>query len=120
MRELSAATLEPTISIKTEKPKKASKNLTKMPLTLKTNFWVGLYVLAAILVPQVLLLHQPLLGLYAATASLISLLVLALCSERARKLAIAVSVLPLATLVSLSFPQSDTFAQTEVFYIALL
>jgi len=103
--------------------RQASKPVRRQPkksLTYSTKAWIAAYVVAAIVVPQVTLLWRPLVGVYATVAALAALLILALRSEQARRLAIVAAILPVTLLVSLSLPQPDAFSQAGEFYSTVL
>jgi membrane protease YdiL (CAAX protease family) len=93
---------------------------TKSKVAITKNAWVGTYVAAALLLPQLALLWQPLTGVYTTVVSLVLLLVLALQSDQARKLAVSAAILPISLLVTLSLSQSSIFTQTCVFYGVIL
>lgn len=84
------------------------------------NVWIAPYVLLAVAGPQAALFWRPVLGVYATAASFIMLMALALLSDKARKLAIAVAIIPTTMLVSISLPQQDAFARSAEFYDAIL
>jgi membrane protease YdiL (CAAX protease family) len=99
---------------------KPVRRQSKKPLAYTAKAWMAAYVAAAIVIPQVTLLWRPLVGTYATVFALVALLILALRSEQARRLAIAAAILPVTLLVSLSLPQSDAFTQAGEFYSTVL
>lgn len=86
----------------------------------RTTLWVLGGVAAAIALYQALFLLHPFAGLYGTVTTLVALAVLGITVERYRGLAIAASLLPLATMVTLSLPQDSALAQSGVFYAVLL
>jgi membrane protease YdiL (CAAX protease family) len=89
-------------------------------LRFKTDVLFTLFLLIAVGVPQALFLVHPVSAVYATVAGLVALCVVALNLRRFRKVAIAVSLLPVSMMVSLALPQSIPFGQAIVFYDALL
>lgn len=89
-------------------------------LGFKFDILLSVFLLIAVGVPQVLFLIHPVGAVYATVAGLVALSVLAMKLRRARKVAIAASILPVAMMVSLSLPQSIPFGQAIVFYDAML
>lgn len=73
-----------------------------------------------ILASQVSLLWRPEVGVYINAASFITLLSVAVLSERARQLAISAAIIPVAVMITLCVPQPSLFSQLMVFYDALL
>jgi membrane protease YdiL (CAAX protease family) len=82
--------------------------------------WVMLGIIIVIAIAQLTLLWRPIVGIYFNAAALAILIGLALWKEKIRQLAIAVAILPIATMVVLSLPQTTTFAQMVVFYDVIL
>jgi membrane protease YdiL (CAAX protease family) len=100
-----------------------SKRLNQFVNSFKANFeglytftWIGIAVAAS----QVTLLAKAQVGVYITALSLAALVGLALWKEKTRQLAISAAIIPLATMITLSLPQSTYFAQLVVFYDALL
>jgi membrane protease YdiL (CAAX protease family) len=85
-----------------------------------TRFWVFAWVVIVILASQITLYEKPLAGVYVNAAAFASLIGLALWHPKSRELAISAAILPVATMISLSLPQTTLFAQTVVFYDAIL
>lgn len=100
--------------------KKSAKQQPKRLSAYVKNVWMGAYAAIAVAIPQLTLLWRPEVGVYATVVSLVLLLILAIRSEQARKLAISAAILPVTLLVSLGLPQSSTFEQTSVFYDVIL
>lgn len=89
--------------------------------SLSLNIQVGAAVVATTLLPDITLLWQPVLGVYATAAALSVLLTLGIKIPKARKLAIAASILPIAAMVNLSLPEiRNTLARISVQYAVLL
>lgn len=88
------------------------------PLT--KNFWMFAYIILALIGAQSALLVSPIVGIYINAVAFAALVGLALWKSAARQLAISAAILPVATMVTLSLPQSSTFAQTIVFYDTIL
>lgn len=77
-------------------------------------------VAGAVSVPQLLLSWRPMVGAIADFAAVALLLGMGLFSERGRKLAIAVTILPLASIVTLLLPPGPRLATVTVYYAAIL
>lgn len=99
------------------------KFLKKIVLALKPlwkSSWVMLAIILVIVVAQLTLLWRPIVGIYFNAAALALLVGLGLWKEKVRQLAISVAIIPVATMIVLSLPQTTTFAQMVVFYDAIL
>jgi membrane protease YdiL (CAAX protease family) len=83
------------------------------------RYWVIAWIGLALLVIQLSLLVKSDLGVYVNALSLASLVALALKQAKYRQLALAAAVLPAATMVTLSLPQSSHFGQAVIFNDAL-
>lgn len=84
------------------------------------NGWYVAAIFLVIAVAQLTLLWRPVVGIYFNAAALALLVGLALWRESLRQLAISVAIIPVATMIVLSLPQTTVFAETVVFYDALL
>jgi membrane protease YdiL (CAAX protease family) len=82
--------------------------------------WPMALIILLVGAAQLTLLWRPVVGIYFNAAALAVLVGLALWSEKLRQLAISVAIIPVATMVILSLPQTSVFAETVVFYDALL
>jgi membrane protease YdiL (CAAX protease family) len=78
------------------------------------------YLAGFIALSQVLLLVWPVAGAMATVAALVGFTVLAMHSRKARPVAIAASILPVATMASLALPQQSVPAQAGVLYATVL
>ncbi|HUC90009.1 MAG TPA: CPBP family intramembrane glutamic endopeptidase [Patescibacteria group bacterium] len=78
-----------------------------------------LFIAGVIGVSQLLLLVAPVAGVFANVVALALLAAFAIRSDRTRTMAIAASILPLATMVSLALPQSNALDQSAVLYSVL-
>jgi membrane protease YdiL (CAAX protease family) len=84
------------------------------------HFWIFAWIIVAVAAAQLSLFGKPVVGVYVNAAAFASLIALALWQERARQLATSVAILPVATMVNLSLPQTSAFAQAVVFYDSIL
>lgn len=100
--------------------KRASKSLTRTLRPLYKNIWLFAWILIAIGASQIALFADPIVGVFVNAAAFVSLVGLALWQEKARHLAISAAILPVATMISLSLPQTSAFAQAVVFYDSIL
>jgi membrane protease YdiL (CAAX protease family) len=82
--------------------------------------WFIVLIIVLIGVTQLALLWRPVVGIYCDAATLAILTGLALWRENLRQLGIAAAILPVASLVTLSLPQTTAFAETTVYYGVLL
>jgi membrane protease YdiL (CAAX protease family) len=88
---------------------------------LAPNAWIGASVAVAALLPSLILLWKPVLGTYVTVLALACLLALAVKVTKARKLMIAGSILPVASMVSLSLPATtNALVRVSVQYAVLL
>ncbi|HEY8999170.1 MAG TPA: CPBP family intramembrane glutamic endopeptidase [Candidatus Saccharimonadales bacterium] len=90
-------------------------------LTVLRQNW-GLALGSAVMLgaSQLSLWWKPALGVYVNAGAFAALCGLALWRESYRKFAISLAILPVATMITLSLPQSSNFAEAVVFYDALL
>lgn len=77
------------------------------------------FIVSVIGISQLLLLAAPVAGVFANAMALVLLAALAIRSDRARTMAIAICILPLATMVSLALPQGNALNQSAVLYAVL-
>lgn len=84
------------------------------------NSWLFAAISLAILIVQVSLFVNPTFGIYINAIVFALLVRLAIWQDKARQLAISVAILPVATMISLSLPQTTLFARSVVFYDAIL
>lgn len=84
------------------------------------SFWIFALIVGVIVAAQWTLFGKASVGIYINAAAFAALVGLGLRVERARQLAISAAIIPVATMASLSLPQTTNFAQTVVFYDALL
>ena len=96
--------------------KKTKKNL--QPLY--KSSWMLFTILLLIVIAQLTLLWRPIVGVYFNSAALAILVGLGLWSKTIRQLAISVAIIPVATMVVLTIPQTTIFARSVVFYDVLL
>jgi membrane protease YdiL (CAAX protease family) len=96
------------------------KRLANIAKPLWKRSWLALAIIFVILAAQLTLLWRPVVGIYFNAAALAILVGLALWREKIRQLSIAVAIIPTATMIVLSLPQTTTFAQMVVFYDAIL
>lgn len=87
---------------------------------LRQNWWLAPVVAVLVAASQLSLWWKPTLGVYVNAGTFVVFCALALWRESYRKLAISLAILPVATMITLSLPQSSDFAQAVVFYDALL
>ena len=85
----------------------------------KQSIALTAYIAGAIGLSQLAFLLNPLFGEYANVAALAALAVMAIRSEKPRVVAIAASILPVATMVNLSLPMPTALSQSAVFYSIL-
>lgn len=78
------------------------------------------FLLAIMALTQIEFLLSPTFGVYSTVTMLAMLLLFAVQSKRWRELAIAIAILPVATMINLSLPQVNDFSQAIVFYNAIL
>jgi membrane protease YdiL (CAAX protease family) len=97
-----------------------SAHLVKAFAPLRKGRGLAAGVVFLILAVQLALLWKPIVGIYVNAAAFAVLCGIALVRESYRKLAISVAILPVATMITLSLPQSSHFAESVVFYDALL
>ena len=74
----------------------------------------------ALVVVQVALFVNPIAGVYLNAIVFALLVRVAIVHDKARDLAISVAILPVANMISLSLPQTTSFARTVVFYDSIL
>ena len=74
----------------------------------------------ALVVVQVTLFVNPMAGVYLNAIVFALLVRVAIAHDKARKLAISAAILPVANMISLSLPQTSSFARTVIFYDAIL
>lgn len=86
----------------------------------KKNSWMAGAIILAIAASQLTLFWKPAVGIYINAMAFALLVGLALWQKTARQLAISVAILPVATMISLSLPETTAFAQIMVFYDAIL
>lgn len=84
------------------------------------NFWVFVYILFFIALSQLSLRHNTDLGIYMNGLATAALVGMAMIYDKAWKLALSVSILPIATMISLAIPGMSNFVQTVIFYDSLL
>jgi membrane protease YdiL (CAAX protease family) len=84
------------------------------------SIWLAIIILVLVLSSQLSLYEKPILGVYITAFAFACLVAIALASESARKLAISAAILPIATMINLSLPQTSLFAQLVVYYDGLL
>jgi membrane protease YdiL (CAAX protease family) len=84
------------------------------------NSWVMLLIILIMAAAQLTLLWRPIAGVYVNAGALAILIGLALWIEKIRQLAISVAIIPVATMIVLSLPQTSIFAQMVVFYDVIL
>jgi membrane protease YdiL (CAAX protease family) len=84
------------------------------------SFWIFLVVVVVIVGAQISLFEKPIVGVYVNAAAFAILVALGLWKARARELAISAAILPVSMMITLSLPQTSTFAQSVVFYDAIL
>jgi membrane protease YdiL (CAAX protease family) len=87
---------------------------------LTRNLWDGIYVACALIDLQLAVLWRPIVGVYVVAAALVSLLGLALWTERVRKLAISAAILPVALTVGFALPLTSGFARICILYGTIL
>ncbi|PLS81299.1 hypothetical protein CYG49_02515 [Candidatus Saccharibacteria bacterium] len=78
----------------------------------------GLILLLTI--SHVTFLFNPIVGLYVTVLSFVLLANLALFSEAYRRVTIAITILPVATIVTAALPQSNRYALIAINYLAIL
>jgi membrane protease YdiL (CAAX protease family) len=78
------------------------------------NFWAFLIIIILVIGAQVTLFEKPVVGVYINAFAFTGLIGLALW------LAISAAILPVAMMITLSLPETSTFAQSVVFYCAIL
>ena len=88
------------------------------PLT--KNIWIFFVILIALGGAQAALFIQPIVGAYITGIAFALLVGLALWKEKVRELAVSAAILPAATMISLSLPQTTAFAQITIFYVIIL
>jgi membrane protease YdiL (CAAX protease family) len=114
----------PTRRVKTVRKTKGKrltwKALRKRVAPFTKNFWMLATTTVLLVGAQATLYVNPLAGVYANAVAFAALIGIALWQEKVRQLAISAAVLPIATMVTLSLPQRNVFAQSIVFYNALL
>ena len=86
----------------------------------RRNSGFALVIILAIGLTQLSLLWRPMVGIYVNAAALAILVGLGLWRESIRQLAISTAILPVATMLVLSLPETTTFARTTVFYSTIL
>lgn len=96
------------------------KKIAQKSVPFGKSTWVMFTLILVIAVAQLTLLWRPIVGIYFNAAALAILVGLALWRENIRQLAIAVAIIPTATMIVLSLPQTTVFAQMVVFYDAIL
>ena len=90
------------------------------------SFIVFLLIAAAVTAAEVTLMYKPLAGVYVNAITLAFLIGLSLISDKARKLAICVAILPVANMVVLSMPNAGyfnhkiPFIQSIIYYDTIL
>jgi len=87
---------------------------------IQQNLWVAAGTLIAIAASTLTLTFHPVAGVVVNAAVLAFLIGLALWREPVRKLATSVAILPVVTLLSLSLPATNAFAESAVIYASLL
>lgn len=93
---------------------------TKKLHPLKQNVWFMLLAAVVIAISQLTLLWRPVVGIYFNAAALAILVGIALWKDKLQQTAISVAIIPTATMIVLALPQTTLFAQTVVFYDAIL
>jgi membrane protease YdiL (CAAX protease family) len=88
------------------------------PLFLR--FWLFAIIVILLLATQLSLFEKPIVGVYINAVSFAVLIGLGLWQARVRQLSISVAIVTVATMITLSLPQTSIFAQSVVFYSALL
>jgi membrane protease YdiL (CAAX protease family) len=96
------------------------KTTSKYVKSLTKNIWMFVVVIILLVGAQAALYKSPLVGIYTDAAAFATLIGIAIWSEKVRQLAISAAILPIAALLTLSLPQKNVFAQTLVFYSAIL
>ena len=96
------------------------KKIAQKSVPFGKSTWILFTLILIITVAQLTLLWRPIVGIYFNAAALAVLVGLALWRERIRQLAIAVAIIPVASMVVLSLPQTTNFAQMVVFYDVIL
>ncbi|HTB48992.1 MAG TPA: CPBP family intramembrane glutamic endopeptidase [Verrucomicrobiae bacterium] len=112
--------LKGTLNTTTGRIRKFSKQTAKGLQPLRRNSLSLLVIILAMAIAQLTLLWRPTVGVYFNAGALAVLVGLAVWRESIRQLAISVAIIPVATMIALSIPQTTVFAQTVVFYDALL
>jgi membrane protease YdiL (CAAX protease family) len=98
----------------------ASKQLTRALKPFRKNNWFMLLSGLLVAITQLVLLWRPVVGIYCNAVTLAVLVGIALWRKSLRQLAISIAILPVASMVTLSLPQTNVFAETTVYYATLL
>jgi membrane protease YdiL (CAAX protease family) len=84
------------------------------------NFWLFILIIVVLLGTQISLFEKPIVGVYVNAVAFAALVGVGLWREQVRQLAISAAILPVSLMITLSLPQTSTFAQAVVFYDAIL
>jgi membrane protease YdiL (CAAX protease family) len=84
------------------------------------NFWLFSLIIIAIFASQLTLFASPIVGVYITAGAIVALGTAALLKQYSLQLVLSGAIIPVALMINLSLPLSSVFAQTTVFYAALL
>jgi membrane protease YdiL (CAAX protease family) len=100
--------------------KSLGKNTWKGLKPLNKNLWVALLMVAVILAAQLALRWRPIVGVYVNAGALAVFLLLALLKDSLRQLSLSAAIIPTATMIMLSLPNSSGFSRIVSFYDIIL
>jgi len=95
------------------KARKATKPLTK-------HGYIWLMTVAMLVAAEATLIWAPKVGIYVNAVALVGLTAIGMLSEKARKVAISMAIIPVANMVTASFMPHGALGQATVLYVTLL
>ena len=115
-----AGDISPKVSNSKPKAKVSLSSFVKSMKPLPLNVWLFFAISLAMPLVQISLYSYATFGIYINAIVFALLIRLAIWKDKIRELAISVAILPVATMISLSLPQTNSFAKSVVFYDAIL